>query len=143
MRQPVHFLRLARRERAGIVEFPQTEPVLEMLLLHAEAHVRPGETTAILLFAAGLQCPELRDLGQMRIPILDVGIENRAEQDVLAHVHVERLDEFQDTGVTAEAGVKWFVCAHLFSKTRFHSFSTPCRCTHSFKSARFNLSLET
>ena len=118
MRDGVQLLRFVRSEMPTVVQLPQSEPVLEMFRFQPERHVRTGEPTAIPRFPTGLQRPEVCDLVQMRRPILDVRIEDRSEHRVLARIHVERLDEFQDAVVAAEAVVKGFVLAHNNQRKR-------------------------
>ena len=106
MRAGVQLRRLARGEMPTVVQLPQAEPMLEVFHLQSERHVRTGEPSAIPRLPASLQRPEVRDLVEVRWPILDMRIEDRPEYRVLACVRVKRLDEFQDAVVAAEAVVE-------------------------------------
>ncbi len=45
-------------------------------------------------------------LVRVRVPILDLRVENRAENFVLPDVGVKRFDQFQDAVVATETGIK-------------------------------------
>ena len=80
-----------------------------MFRLQTQPHVRPRKAALIPRLATRLQRPEICDLFQMRRPVLYMRVEDRAEQVVLPHVGVKRLDEFQDAVVATESFVEGLV----------------------------------
>ena len=91
---------------ATAVELPETEPVLKVLRLDAEREMRGPEATRVVRGSAGLSCPELSDLHQMGRPVLDVSVEDRAEDLVLAHIGIEVAEQFRDPVLPADTFVK-------------------------------------
>ena len=103
-----HFRRPVGGQLALAVEVPEFEPMIKELGLNADTQVRAREASSIGGRAAGLQCPEVGDLGEVDIPVLDVCVENGSQDLVLPDVHVEGADELKDAFVAAELGVECF-----------------------------------
>ncbi len=91
---------------ATAVELPETEPVLKVLRLDAKREMRGPEPTRVVRWSAGLSCPELPDLHQMGRPVVDVSVEDRAEDLVLAHISIEVAEQFRDPVLPADTFVK-------------------------------------
>ena len=90
------------------VEVPEFEPMIKELGLNADTQVRAREASSIGGRAAGLQCPEVGDLGEVGFPVLDLRVEDRTDHAVLTDIHVEGADELKDAFVAAELGVECF-----------------------------------
>ena len=108
MREGAHFFCALRGKLALAVEVPEFQPVIEELGLDADASMRADEAAPIGGGAAGLQGPEVGDLGEVGFPVLDLRVEDRTDHSVLPNIHVEGADELQDAFVAAELGVEGF-----------------------------------
>lgn len=105
MRQGAHLLRLRRGEMALAVEIPKPKPLLEMLRANAELQMGHAKSAAVAGRPAGLPRPELGDLPEVLLPVLNVHTEDGAEHAVLPHVDVERVQQGGYARVAAEAVV--------------------------------------
>ncbi len=79
------------------VQFPKHEPAPEVSLFQPERQVRRPETAPVTRRAAGLQGPEVRDLLQVCRPIVDLGVEDGADQGILPHIGIEVAEERPDS----------------------------------------------
>ena len=101
-----HFLRFSGGQIALAIHRPQAEPVLELLSTDTEWQMGGREPARIARWSAGLPRPELRDLRDVRGPVVDVRVENRTEHAVLPHVRVEVVQQLEEAVVPAQPFVK-------------------------------------
>lgn len=81
---------------------PEIQPRREVALLQPEREVLVGHTARITHRSTGDVGPEVRDLLDVRRPILHVGGENRTDLMMLPHVGIKMPEQMQQAFTTTE-----------------------------------------
>ena len=93
MGQTNHFLRLRLFQMAATIEIPQLQPGLEVAALKTKLQMFGWHLAEIPGWTAGQACPKRSDLRQMRRPIINVPVKNRANQCVLPDIGIKMMQQ--------------------------------------------------
>ena len=88
-----HFGGFGRGEVAFAVPIPEFEPSGKVLWFEAESEVFDRHLAGVIGRAAGGAGPEFGDFGDVFGPVLDLRVEDRADDLVLADIGIELPEE--------------------------------------------------
>ncbi|MNI22211.1 hypothetical protein D3C73_757630 [compost metagenome] len=120
-----------RHGRAQIAggRLEQAQPVVEVARIDGQGQVFGHGSPLIDAGGQDDGRPEQLHLLQMRTPVVDAGVEDRADEIVFAHLGVEALDQgvdhvFVDAGFGADAGHGGFPTCGGFGSIRRRTVDT-------------------
>ena len=116
LRHANHFLGFGFFEMTATIERPQLQPRAKMLRFDAQIQMFHRHLAGISRRSAGQPRPERTNFFEVFRPVVNLLIENRANQRVLPHVGIKMVQQACQPVASANSLIKTLLCVRLIHR---------------------------